>query len=102
MIQACLQAVPTQHIYSSRVWRRPGRKVLARPNDKKLLYVGSDNVYPNYNEEYGVWIDDKPAIDAWFEKYWTPRWIKATDANMDPRAGRNDFGPTMIDYVKWD
>lgn len=66
--------------------------------DKKLLYVGSDNLYPNYNEEYGVWIDDRPAIDAWYEKFWTPRWTTATDATMDLRAGRSEFGPTMIDY----
>jgi phosphatidylserine/phosphatidylglycerophosphate/cardiolipin synthase-like enzyme len=42
--------------------------------DKKLLYIGSDNPYPNYNEEHGVWIDDKGAIDAWYDGNWKPRW----------------------------
>lgn len=44
--------------------------------DKKLLYIGSDNPYPNYNEEHGVWIDDEKAIDAWCKGSWKPRWDK--------------------------
>jgi hypothetical protein len=42
--------------------------------DKKLLCIGSDNPYPNYNEDHGVWIDDKAASDAWYEGNWKPRW----------------------------
>lgn len=42
--------------------------------DKKLLYVGSDNPYPNYNEEFGVWIDHEKTIQKWIDNSWTPRW----------------------------
>jgi phosphatidylserine/phosphatidylglycerophosphate/cardiolipin synthase-like enzyme len=51
--------------------------------DGKLLYVGSDNAYPNYNEEHGIWIDDEAAITAWrtdnFEKRWSDAWSVAAD-----------------------
>ena len=30
--------------------------------DDELLYIGSDNAYPSYNEEHGVWIKDQTAI----------------------------------------
>lgn len=38
--------------------------------DQALLYVGSDNAYPQYNEQHGVWIEDKTNISAWNENYW--------------------------------
>ena len=42
--------------------------------DEKLLYIGSDNAYPNYNEEFGVWIEDATAVSAWVKNMWTPRF----------------------------
>lgn len=63
--------------------------------DKSLLYVGSDNMYPNYNEEHGIWIDDKDAINAWHDGYWKPRWDNSFEASMDPNASKN-FPPTML------
>ncbi|KAH8727112.1 hypothetical protein GQ44DRAFT_825211 [Phaeosphaeriaceae sp. PMI808] len=56
--------------------------------DKQLLYVGSDNPYPNYNEEHGIWIDDKETINAWYEKFWTPRWNTSAEVDMSPEAGK--------------
>lgn len=46
--------------------------------DDKLLYIGSDNIYPSYNEEHGVWIDDDATIKAWKEKIWTELWDHRT------------------------
>ncbi len=28
------------------------------------------NAYPSYNEEHGVWIDDRKAIAEWKGKFW--------------------------------
>ncbi|KAK5654251.1 hypothetical protein OQA88_7426 [Cercophora sp. LCS_1] len=52
--------------------------------DRELLYVGSDNLYPSYNEEHGIWVDDKPAVAGWISDYWDVLWKKAT-------------GPTALD-----
>lgn len=48
--------------------------------DRKLLYVGSDNAYPCYNEEHGIWVEDKPTVDAWFNDYWQGLWDRSTIA----------------------
>jgi hypothetical protein len=42
--------------------------------DDQIMYVGSDNCYPNYHEEFGVWIEDKEKIKAWKVGNWDPRW----------------------------
>jgi phosphatidylserine/phosphatidylglycerophosphate/cardiolipin synthase-like enzyme len=42
--------------------------------DEQALYIGSDNAYPSYNEEHGVWIDDKDTIAAWKKDCWNPLW----------------------------
>ena len=60
--------------------------------DGKLLYVGSDNPYPNYDEEHGVWMDDKDAIDKWREEFWNPRWTAAWTDDMKEQGA---FPPTM-------
>lgn len=42
--------------------------------DGRVMYVGSDNAYPSYNEEHGVWIEDRKTINSWlsfFENFWT-------------------------------
>ncbi|KAK0616218.1 hypothetical protein B0T14DRAFT_604565 [Immersiella caudata] len=44
--------------------------------DEELLYVGSDNLYPSYNEEHGIWVDDKPAVQGWIKDYWNVLWVK--------------------------
>ena len=40
--------------------------------DSSLCYIGSDNVYPNYNYQHGYWFDDKRAINKFLKKYWAP------------------------------
>jgi hypothetical protein len=47
--------------------------------DKKVMYVGSDNAYPSYNEEHGVWIEDGETIDAWLDGFFTGYWKKLQD-----------------------
>jgi hypothetical protein len=50
--------------------------------DDELLYIGSDNAYPSFNKEHGVWVDDTTAIEAWNRKYWTSLW----DMSKDPKV----------------
>ena len=64
--------------------------------DRALLYVGSDNPYPNYNQEHGVWIDNKEGIDAWYDSYWAPRWSQSKPADMSPNAGKR---PATMDTL---
>jgi hypothetical protein len=51
--------------------------------DQKLLYIGSDNAYPCYNEEHGVWVEHKPSIDAWYNDYWKFLWANSSDPKPD-------------------
>ncbi|KAK5242426.1 hypothetical protein LTR20_003459 [Exophiala xenobiotica] len=48
--------------------------------DRTLLYVGSDNAYPQYNEQHGLWIEEQANIDAWFSGYFDTAWQKAVAA----------------------
>ncbi|KAE9378673.1 hypothetical protein N431DRAFT_460007 [Stipitochalara longipes BDJ] len=48
--------------------------------DDKLMYVGSDNAYPCYNEEHGVWIEDSKTIQSWKKTYWDGLWSRCKDA----------------------
>jgi hypothetical protein len=50
--------------------------------DSKLLYIGSDNLYPSYNEEHGVWLEDPAALATWKAKYWDGLWAKADDGTF--------------------
>lgn len=47
--------------------------------DRSLLFVGSDNIYPEYNEQHGVWIDSKPNIQAWHDNYFNGAWDRGVD-----------------------
>lgn len=40
--------------------------------DDCVCYIGSDNAYPSFLPEFGIWIDDAPSIEAFVEKYWNP------------------------------
>src|SRR5256886_5764906 len=41
--------------------------------DGKLLYVGSDNAYPNYNEEHGIWIrSEERRVGKECRSRWSP------------------------------
>jgi phosphatidylserine/phosphatidylglycerophosphate/cardiolipin synthase-like enzyme len=45
--------------------------------DDALMYVGSDNAYSSYNEEFGVWLDDSSSITAYLNQYWATLWQQA-------------------------
>lgn len=47
--------------------------------DKKLMYVGSDNAYPCYNEEHGIWVEDKKTIGKWLDGFFKPYWQRCTE-----------------------
>ena len=49
--------------------------------DERLMYVGSDNAYPNYNEEHGVWIEDKGAIGEWVGGFWRGLWERSREVD---------------------
>ena len=45
--------------------------------DNRLLYVGSDNAYPSFNEEHGAWIEDAAEVASWKKKFWDEMWARA-------------------------
>jgi hypothetical protein len=45
--------------------------------DDAVCYIGSDNAYPSYNEEFGLWIDDEPSIQSLINEYWNDLWTFA-------------------------
>ncbi len=40
--------------------------------DDAVCYIGSDNAYPCYNQEFGIWIDDQTSINALVNGFWDP------------------------------
>lgn len=52
--------------------------------DDTLIYVGSDNAYPSYNIEFGVWTGDSALTKAFVDGYWTALWSYAVDAVLEP------------------
>jgi hypothetical protein len=47
--------------------------------DDALCYVGSDNAYPSYNTEFGLWHGDTGAIAHFVQDYWTGLWAFASE-----------------------
>ncbi|KAF2670233.1 hypothetical protein BT63DRAFT_478411 [Microthyrium microscopicum] len=45
--------------------------------DDQLMYIGSDNTYPAYCEEHGIWIEDTQAIKQWKEKIFNQLWKRS-------------------------
>lgn len=43
--------------------------------DDSLCYIGSDNAYPSYNVEFGLWIGDENSVKQFVNEYWTPLWL---------------------------
>jgi phosphatidylserine/phosphatidylglycerophosphate/cardiolipin synthase-like enzyme len=68
--------------------------------DKKLLYIGSDNPYPNYNEEHGIWIDDAKAITGWYDANFSLRWTsertKVADMSPGDRSTMKEFPGSLF------
>ena len=46
--------------------------------DDSVCYIGSDNAYPSYLTEFGLWIDDRDSIQRFINEYWTPLWEHLT------------------------
>ncbi|HJW93574.1 MAG TPA: hypothetical protein VJ901_08145 [Thermoanaerobaculia bacterium] len=42
--------------------------------DDKTLYIGSDNVYPAYLQEYGYIVENDAAAKAFLDTYWNKLW----------------------------
>ena len=51
--------------------------------DKKLMYVGSDNLYPCYNEEHGIWVEDEVKgpyhVGSWINSFFGPYFKNCTE-----------------------
>ena len=45
--------------------------------DDSVCYIGSDNAYPSYNQEFGLWVDDQPSIQSFITNYWDGLWLFA-------------------------
>ncbi|KAL8378012.1 hypothetical protein RB595_008619 [Gaeumannomyces hyphopodioides] len=45
--------------------------------DSSLLYIGSDNAYPQWNEQFGVWIQEQENIKAWEDGFFWGLWRRA-------------------------
>ena len=58
--------------------------------DGKLMYVGSDNAYPSYNEEHGVWFEDPAQINAWLNGFFADYWGRCKVPNdlTEPGKGK--------------
>ena len=55
--------------------------------DGRALYVGSDNAYPAYNEEHGVWVDDDKTINGWLDVFFSDYWgrLQVPDDLVQPK-----------------
>ncbi len=42
--------------------------------DNKVLHIGSENIYVSYNQQFGIWIDDKNKINTFITDYWDKIW----------------------------
>ncbi len=59
--------------------RWPGNKTIANHSklwmvDDRVLYIGSDNMYPVNLQEFGYIVGDPKAVDMLIESYWKPLW----------------------------
>ncbi|KAK6072998.1 glycoside hydrolase family 3 protein [Seiridium cupressi] len=53
--------------------------------DHDLLYIGSDNPYPSYNEEHGIWVEDQAAISSWRDGFWDKLWSDTEAVSKDEK-----------------
>ncbi|HKP74057.1 MAG TPA: hypothetical protein VJT67_00880 [Longimicrobiaceae bacterium] len=63
----------------ARVEQNPGNPRYANHSkltlvDDALAYVGSDNAYPCYNQEHGLWVDDPAGVTALVGGFWNGLW----------------------------
>lgn len=76
-----------RHLHIKRVMKDDGKafshsKIVCV--DRRAMYIGSDNAYPSYNQEHGIWVDDKETIDTWLKDFFEPYWEKCTEP--DPQT----------------
>jgi phosphatidylserine/phosphatidylglycerophosphate/cardiolipin synthase-like enzyme len=56
---------------------RPGNHAKLIMVDDQAFYVGSQNLYPNANAEFGYIVDDARKAEELLKAYWTPMWNAA-------------------------
>lgn len=45
--------------------------------DNRMMYIGSDNAYPSFDEEHGISIDDAAAVKTRQDKFWMGMWNRS-------------------------
>jgi len=108
-----VDALMDEYLHIRRILKNNGKKFLHTKVicvDEKLMYVGSDNAYPCYNEEHGVWIEDEATVKAWMKKYWNGAWSPggssaATDNDLkylllEQRDETGKDGKPVIKFVE--
>jgi hypothetical protein len=73
-----------ERVQCKRIMNNDGRvmqhsKVVAV--DMKVMYVGSDNAYPQYNDQHGIWIEEQNNVGAWKTEYFEKAWDLAVYAD---------------------
>ena len=48
--------------------------------DDAVCYIGSDNAYPSYCQEFGLWFDDAAAVEELVRGHWRNLWRFAEEA----------------------
>ncbi|KAK3312683.1 hypothetical protein B0H66DRAFT_378894 [Apodospora peruviana] len=54
--------------------------------DREAVYVGSDNAYPHYNEEFGCWVEDRAIVDSFLTGFFDGLWkdsLVVKDGDLD-------------------
>jgi len=77
-----LDAFVDERLHVARILNDKGPHLCHAKNicvDRNLMYIGSDNTYPTYNEEHGVWVQDETAIDQWYEGFWEGLWERSNE-----------------------
>lgn len=71
--------------------------------DRKLMYVGSDNAYPCYNEEHGVWVEDGTTVGNWLKDFFTSYWARCTEPTGEKEHFKKlkDKGGEGTKYEGW-
>jgi hypothetical protein len=105
-----VEALMDQYLRIRRILENDGEKFCHTKIvcvDDELMYVGSDNAYPAYHEEHGVWIQDKATVEAWKTKFWNAAWSGA-DLETDNTRGylvleqqeKKKDGKPVIEFIE--
>jgi hypothetical protein len=84
----------------------PGNHAKFYMVDEEICYVGSDNLYPNYNTEFGYLIEagDDGALESLLRNYWSKVWLYSEPHYVKPSKDfyiRVTYGDEF-GWLSWD